>query len=151
MRGTRVTALGAALLALACEKPKPNVTINAGDPGVAQVYIVLRNEPDTATRGWPGRELHVALPLTATEADERVTLQHVIDSLSSRDTSALWLRVTAFVPDKPTPGRLDVLLHPAMQAIWAPPDTSDPASRSHKAMHRIFYTVIAPPADSSKR
>ncbi|HEY2825458.1 MAG TPA: hypothetical protein VGI83_07940 [Gemmatimonadales bacterium] len=141
----------AALLATGCADPKPMVSFSHEDPGVVRPYATLKAGRDTGTKGWPGTEVHVALAPALADADQRATLQHIIDSVVAKDTAIYWLRVTGFTARKPEPGDRDVPLFPVLQAIWAPPDTSDPGSRSHKAAHRIFYTSIPLPPDSSKR
>ena len=150
MRGRSVLLSALLLAACAAERP-PNGSFTAGDPGQVRPYLVLKQARDTSTAGWPGNDLHVAFTAGATDPDQRATMQHVIDSVAARDTSVLWLRVTGFAPGPMVPGQLNVALHPVLQGIWAPPDTSDPASRSHKAVHRITYTSIAPPPDTGRK
>ena len=148
MRG--ISAVIAGLALAACSDPKPNVSFSDEAPGVVRPYVVLKTGKDTATKGWPGTELHLAVAPALSNADQRATLQHVIDSIVAKDTAVLWLRVTAFAPEKPMPGVQDVPLSARLQAIWAPPDTSDPSSRSHNAVHRVFYTVIKPDSGRAK-
>lgn len=149
MRG--VSAGIAALALVACADPKPNVTFSDEGPGIVRGYTVLKSGPDTATKGWPGTELHVAIAASLPNVDQRATLQHVIDSIVAKDTNVFWLRVTAFAPNKPEPGAADVPLYPRLQAIWAPPDTNDPGSRSHKAVHRVYFTIIVQPDSGARR
>src|SRR5690349_16535590 len=94
MRGISVAAFG--LLIAACADPKPNVSFSDEGPGTVRAYAVLKSGRDTSTRGWPGWEMHIAVAKGLTNADQRATVQHVIDSVVARDTSVLWLRVTAF-------------------------------------------------------
>jgi len=148
MRGTSVLSL--ALLASACRDPKPNVSFSDEGPGTARAYAVLKSVPDSGTKGWPGTQIHIALAKSLSNADQRATVQHVIDSVVARDTAVFWLRVTAFEPAKPAPGAVDVPLYATLQGIWAPPDTNDPGSRSHKSAHRTFFTVIPAPSDTAR-
>lgn len=142
MRG--ISAVVAGLALAACGDRKPNVTVVDEGPGVVRPYVILKSGTDTSAKGWPGTEFHVALAPILSNADQRATVQHVIDSVVARDTAVLWIRITAFAPDKPRPGAPDVSMSARLQAIWAPPDTSDPSSRSHRAVHRTFFTVISP-------
>lgn len=147
MRG--ISAAMVAALVVACRDAKPNVTFSDEGPGTVRPYAVLKSVPDSGTKGWPGTQVHIALAPSLSNADQRATVQHVIDSVAARDTSVFWLRVTAFVPEKAKPGASDVPLYATLQGIWAPPDTNDPASRSHRSVHRTFFTVIPAPVDSA--
>jgi len=89
MRGVSAVV---ALALVACAAPKPNGTFAADPPGTARAYIILKSGRDTTTKGWPGTELHVAVAYSLDNADQRATLQHVIDSVAARDTSVFWLR-----------------------------------------------------------
>jgi hypothetical protein len=150
MRGRSV--LSALLLLAACAKEQvPHGTFSSEDPGHAGGYLILKQARDSSAPGWPGTELHIALASGLNDADQRATVQHVVDSAAAKDTAALWLRVTGFAPGPVVPGKLDVPLRPVWQAIWAPPDTTDPVARSHRAVHRTYFTAIAPPPDTSKR
>src|SRR5690349_10477051 len=92
MRGVSLTA--AVLLVAACAEPKPNGSFTDEGPGTARGYGILKSSRDSATKGWPGTEIHIVVAAGLSNADQRATIQRVIDSVVARDTAALWLRVT---------------------------------------------------------
>jgi hypothetical protein len=140
-----VVALACLAAVAGCERAeRPASGFADVEEAAPRAAAIIKRDSSLTVEGYRVAEMHVLLPLGTSEAEARVTLQRIIDSVAAADTMAAAVRITGFVMTSidVEQGTADVL--PAMRATWGPVDSAGFTGAARASQYRTEFLIMRP-------